>query len=35
VRPVSEQVDAAVSEIVRDGSGSMPLDASRGGALGP
>jgi len=33
VRRVSQQVDAAVSEIVRDGSGSMPLDASRGGAL--
>ena len=33
VRPVNEQVDAAVSEVVRDGSGSMPLDASRGGAL--
>jgi len=33
VRRVNEQVDAAVSRIVRDGSGSMPLDASRGGAL--
>jgi biopolymer transport protein ExbB len=33
VRPVNDGVSAAVTEIVRDGSGAMPLDASRGGAL--
>jgi biopolymer transport protein ExbB len=33
VRPVDEAVSAEVAAIVRDGSGSLPLDASRGGAL--
>jgi biopolymer transport protein ExbB len=33
VRPVDEAVSAEVSAIVRDGSGTLPLDASRGGAL--
>jgi biopolymer transport protein ExbB len=33
VRPVDENVSVAVSNIVREGSGAMPLDASRGGAL--